>query len=956
MTIIFAAVTDRRARSRSRGSRRATVNLESLQEYRAHSNDNTETYIEKSVPQGRTEVEESVPQEWARRLQKRQSSSDSECKLEEQTGDCQLLEEKKCGKECESESQQPEDAVSEAIEEEEKAKCPDMDKVVEETVESPELVKRRISKKRSLSLAKKDKKSRSKSRTQTGRSSRSKTVSVNNNKQTDTEAEQLQTADSQGTDRTNKDTADTQVAGRRSKRTRASKNVIHTAEASMTLENMEIPGGVTTESQNNETSGDSKYDSDKDVDEEERSAITKTKRGSTRLSKTVRRLSHMTNIDVPSQSPGSRRGTFSVPPTSLIVPTGSPASRRGTFAIPSDISTNRRGTFAVITPVVSPAKTPVVENSLVTSGMKSDNHQDKKEWCGTFIHLPSNMLPGNVTDTKARRQTYQIDKPINDYLDVENLLEGVDIGNMDLVLENSEDKSQQETIDKSDAVAVTKAMKTESALYPAADVNDETIILEEDMELTRPISPNSLLTIVSDSTTNKRDLPPFITPEASLEPVFLKDVSNDNAIDIPEAVMNTVIEEVKQKRISQESDGHKSDEENTKKSKGQIVENWESKLPRPLPRKSKTQASKKIKTVAEDECKEDGQETAQVEESGENGKPKSKMMAFSDRPGKITFRVGRKGWDQILMENAKPRSKSRSTLPSQVKPRKSRSKPRAIPDPAPQETVKEDGTKSVFDLSMNDSITLPTTSYSQFKDRHKSSDDESYSEQEPSSSEVTSQVTTTDSTHGILLVLGNGTRTKPSRNRSKSVSYAKKLVEVHFTTPDTPPKPASLVLVSPPPLLHFSTSSDEGDMSTPPRDQDDATINCQSAGNTPLRPACSDKHHVIVNPDSSFSDMVPPTQPDNQATVKDDIPLNELDAPDTPPENPEVDQPNVRDAKKMDESDFGSLFDDDGDDDVFKSPKQKKSRKQAMMEMALNDSTNLPPGQQVSLPMIACFQ
>lgn len=179
----------------------------------------------------------------------------------------------------------------------------------------------------------------------------------------------------------------------------------------------------------------------------------------------------------------------------------------------------------------------------------------------------------------------------------------------------------------------------------------------------------------------------------------------------------------------------------------------------------------------------------------ETEKEKADLTALTGRPGKIIFTAGRKVIDptKTYLENLnKPKSRSKSKVksllprPDKAKAKKGRSKTRLSSQKdmkmgfdKEKKTVGDRALKSVFDLSMNDSLTvLPQMSYTDFREQNPAMEEM----KEALKKKNMGDNTETCSPHGIMLVVRNGKRTKP-RMRSKSVSYAKKLTEVHLRTP-----------------------------------------------------------------------------------------------------------------------------------------------------------------------------
>lgn len=219
--------------------------------------------------------------------------------------------------------------------------------------------------------------------------------------------------------------------------------------------------------------------------------------------------------------------------------------------------------------------------------------------------------------------------------------------------------------------------------------------------------------------------------------------------------------------------------------------------------RSKRRAATSVKSYAESEDNDTSKSEVRTNQESDSEAEKVciKFSAFVSQPGKIAFRVGRTSPSDIIAAKTSS-SKSHSMLPRAKPKSKSRSKPRKVPDffnPVPA-AANNGGIKSVFDLSLNESVTIAPsqTTYSDFKERQAS-------QIEPGSAVPTEKTTLAipkkqpsqqqqgegsleskhvgKSPHGIMLVLGNGKRTKPRRPRSKIVSYSQKIADVHIAIP-----------------------------------------------------------------------------------------------------------------------------------------------------------------------------
>ena len=177
--------------------------------------------------------------------------------------------------------------------------------------------------------------------------------------------------------------------------------------------------------------------------------------------------------------------------------------------------------------------------------------------------------------------------------------------------------------------------------------------------------------------------------------------------------------------------------------------------------------------------------------AAETDKGKNVFKAWLSKPGNITFTSGRKDLDSLAKEGSqKSRSKQKSIIPKKPRSKTGRSKPRIMPDMSPKTVFDFSGTprnavqasKTVYDMSLNESATGINQTYQDFKEKPNDK-----GEIRPTLKMVKERFANeqieeaTISPHGIMLVLGDGKRTKP--RSKKQVSYSGKLTETHLTTP-----------------------------------------------------------------------------------------------------------------------------------------------------------------------------
>lgn len=205
---------------------------------------------------------------------------------------------------------------------------------------------------------------------------------------------------------------------------------------------------------------------------------------------------------------------------------------------------------------------------------------------------------------------------------------------------------------------------------------------------------------------------------------------------------------------------------------------------------------------------------AETESEGEESQEQSmdieskkRFAAYLSKPGNIVFNADRK--DVAGAEvSKKTRSKSRSTLPLQQKPRSKASANSAKPEeqgtsssvwdfkgtPRSAEAKENaDRLLSVYDISLSDSVVIPKPKSeadpAKQRVKERSKDDSFIIDKKPSKRRVRHESASAidcveafasgsenapngalESPHGIMLVLGNGMRRKPSA-RSKTVRY-----------------------------------------------------------------------------------------------------------------------------------------------------------------------------------------
>ena len=283
---------------------------------------------------------------------------------------------------------------------------------------------------------------------------------------------------------------------------------------------------------------------------------------------------------------------------------------------------------------------------------------------------------------------------------------------------------------------------------PASTIGDDaleqTVCCVEDMEMTEVL--NVTLVLGCAPTLG------LLSKETVHEPSFLANVDETHA----------AIEEAVPQQVSNESEAIETRKLGTKKSSRKNNEASKHKL---TLKKSKTsRKSKKADPICDDIG---GSQTTGG--SGDIGDAATKKFStYITKPGQMAFTTGK------LSDMAPP--KGTSMLPRVTARSKPRAKPKVDDHSAKDSTAASHMTgepKSVFDMSMNESVIMVRTKYSDFREHCGSS-----SNKDSGSDDAASDTNTGESQHGIMLTLGNGKRTKPRRARSKQVSYASHSVDV----------------------------------------------------------------------------------------------------------------------------------------------------------------------------------
>ena len=208
----------------------------------------------------------------------------------------------------------------------------------------------------------------------------------------------------------------------------------------------------------------------------------------------------------------------------------------------------------------------------------------------------------------------------------------------------------------------------------------------------------------------------------------------------------------------------------------------------------KNEKSEKDQTNSESQSqKPDGSKSSDASV----GKPPSKFVAYSNKPGSIIFQSGQRKLENTKTSKGHSRSKSRpATL--KMKPRsRPRSKTANIQIPASKEKsifdfvspgkefTNSEQVKTAFDMSMNETIQGPLPSLAELRDKAGI----------PTNITVEGLLTESDKPKSILLVDKGGKRTKP-RARKKTVNLASPAMDsktVAIASPSTRSKTASMI-------------------------------------------------------------------------------------------------------------------------------------------------------------------
>lgn len=403
-------------------------------------------------------------------------------------------------------------------------------------------------------------------------------------------------------------------------------------------------------------------------------------------------------------------------------------SRRGTFTIPSvpihkspKQQDKRRETYAVPRASEPPVcKTP-------------ENKQNDRR--GTFVVPKAAAEQAQGPTCKARRGTFNVKNADDD---------GILQENADVLLER--DMIPDDMYPESeDSVPARSPVRSSIA----SSTGDVTICEELDMDFTKPVDASRI------------PVPSFVTNDVH-EATFLQEVEHEpeDPFENPEKC--------------------RADDQKQKASNAS---------PKAANRKKESKAEKtsstSAKTIKKNENTNDKASTTEEKSS-------NVYKAWCSKPGNITFTSGRKDLAAMAKERQKSRSKQKSMLPKKPRSKSSRSKTRVLPDHSPKTVFDfagtprnqpEKGEKSIYDMSLNESMPVSKKSYKEFKGQKP--DDvnvDKQKESQPNLKRVKEMFAnrdleddTTDS-HGIMLVLGNGKRTKP--RSKKQVSYSGPLPNV----------------------------------------------------------------------------------------------------------------------------------------------------------------------------------
>ena len=275
---------------------------------------------------------------------------------------------------------------------------------------------------------------------------------------------------------------------------------------------------------------------------------------------------------------------------------------------------------------------------------------------------------------------------------------------------------------------------------------EQTIYSDEDMEMT------GVLNVPFEVNCSKISMPAYINKETAHEPSFLanttagetgvlvREVPKQDASKDPKT---TETRKVAAKKLSKKTD---------KPSKHKLtLKKGNSKTSR---RSNAKKLAQKVDLVASEDDAQTMGDGSSVSETG-----LKKFSTYITKPGQMAFTTGK------LSQMAPP--KGMSMLPRVTARSKSRAKSNKIADVPVKDTDASDEPKSVFDLSMNESVIMVRTKYSDFREHYNTT-----LSKDSSSDDASNDANVGESPHGIMLTLGNGKRTKPRRARSKQVSYA----------------------------------------------------------------------------------------------------------------------------------------------------------------------------------------
>ena len=266
---------------------------------------------------------------------------------------------------------------------------------------------------------------------------------------------------------------------------------------------------------------------------------------------------------------------------------------------------------------------------------------------------------------------------------------------------------------------------------------EQTIYSDEDMEMT------GVLNIPVELNDGKMSVPAYINRESAHEPSFLANVTTDEQdTQATELVKKDTSKETKTRKLATKKPSKKTD--NTSKHK-LTLKKGKGKTTR---RSSSKKLARKVDPAVSDN---ESKATSDTETK--------KFSTYITKPGQMSFTTGK------LDQMAPP--KGTSMLPRVTARSKPRAKTNKSTDISATKESKSttDEPKSVFDMSMNESVIMVRTKYSDFREHCTSNKDSS-------SDDTSSDVNVGEGSHGIMLTLGNGKRTKPRRARSKQVSYA----------------------------------------------------------------------------------------------------------------------------------------------------------------------------------------